>query len=219
MAFKNCIYCSTPISEFAKSCPKCHSSAPFDVKKKREYDFQEKGRKKLDEFIKCNECGQPIKISKILQDKRFKECPKCGFPDNKIACFVCGNDARYYDPYQENFTCFDHMTENCQSCGKLVKGINKKVEYGFKSRTSLCESCYASKQSSEFWRSFPVDFILRPLGFGIVFFFLIGSAGFIIRIVLGHNFFKSISNAISIEGIIGFLFGAIWAIIKRESFD
>ncbi len=225
MALKSCIYCNQLISELATSCPKCDKLDPFDEMKRVERELREKGKKdlekRLQEYIKCKECGHSIKIADLFRGKskiKIDKCPNCGFPDNIIECFVCGREARYYDPYQENFTCFAHFSEKCR-CGRFVIGINKKLEYGFRNSYGICESCYNKKKYSEFIKNFPISFIFRPLGFGIVFFFLIGTSGFIIRLLLGHNFFKSIDNSLSFEGFIGFFIGVIWAIVKRNELD
>lgn len=209
MALKKCLYCNALIYELVTSCPKCHVEMPFDEEKSAERhmekEMEEKVSKKLREFIKCQECGHPIHVSSILlKSKSEKECSNCGFQDNNIKCFFCNSKAIDYDPYQENFTCFLHLTTKCNDCGKLTLGT-EKIYY-------VCDSCYKKHRLSVIYKEFFGSFIAVPMFVGFLCWIVFGFGGCLIRLsrpVLTESVFKAYIS----EGFFGFALGAGVAIL------
>lgn len=199
MALKKCLYCNALIYESVTSCPKCYVKMPFDEEKKAEREMEEKVSKKLEEFIKCQECGHLIPVKSFLSTyKSAKECSNCGFQDNNIKCFLCNSEAEYYDPYEEKFTCFLHLTTKCDTCGKLILGVEKKYY--------VCDSCYKKHRVSVIYKKFFGSFIAGPLFVGFLVWIVFGFGGCLIR--LSQPVTENVFKAYMSEGLLGFALGA-----------
>lgn len=133
MGLKNCVYCTTPISEHATVCPnpECKRDYPFDGERKsritagfaEDRALKEVEAKVYTQAYLCPECGKTFLTRDALRcghTRPTAACPSCGYPRFYIKCHRCEKQADGYDARQQVFVCYQHTIERCVACGMLI---------------------------------------------------------------------------------------------------
>lgn len=180
MGLKNCVYCTTPISEHATVCPnpECKRDYPFDGERKsritagfaEDRALKEVEAKVYTQAYLCPECGKTFLTRDALRcghTRPTAACPSCGYPRFYIKCHRCEKQADGYDARQQVFVCYQHTIERCVACGMLIHdtSINCHYSSGYKCSTTpgwYHENCPAGEGM---WRK--VFIALVVIGFVI----------------------------------------------------
>lgn len=153
MGLKKCLFCVAEISEYAKSCPKCERTNPFDQRAKALVDetsaLAQIERRVLSNTFRCPECLTEITYDYLLGYTRSHhlwdlKCDSCGYPKFFKGCEKCGAPATHYDARQEAFVCEEHLIERCSECGELIyknKKVYRSGGCGAKTREAIHWEC------------------------------------------------------------------------------
>jgi len=225
VGLEKCLYCDKLISDSTNKCPYCDTAEPHNTEKhaaflsKKESEVIKK--RYLSQVVNCRDCGKPTRLEEFWQSKNEYSCPSCGYSGFSIKCSSCDLKAQYFDEYQNAFVCSQHNTEKCCHCYSLVRGEEKKYEASPRGTLHpICTSCYNKKKTKEFWQDFPVAYLLRPIGFGFVYIFPFLIAGFIANnLLLDKLLALKFIIPYKIIGVLGFVYGFVWAIKKKEYMD